>query len=311
MDFSNTSQVIKLNVGGKLFSTTTKTLIRIPHSFFDNMMRSKNDGTKNYYLQSDQTIFIDRSPLVFDLILNYLRGITLDLSCLSEKEQKALLEEALFYNLQDLYKSIDSKLNCRKMETNIISGKEIYQIFSWFANIKQINLLYRGSRDGYTSSRFHEMCDSKINTISIIKDTHGCVFGGYSPLSWNSNEKEMYDPKTFLFYSSNNMLFDESTSQLNRLNHTNIESNCRRLLELTNIKKNTNCTEIHSIYGDKKFGPFFGCVDLCISDKCNLNNNSDSNSIHFEMPHTASGYLCNKGKNFQVSEIEVFEIVFK
>jgi hypothetical protein len=303
MEFDDYNQIIKLNVGGKLFSTTVKTLIGIPGSFFDNMMRLENDGTKNYYLQSDGTIFIDRSPLVFEFILNYLRGITIDLSCLSEVEKKALLEEASFYNLQDLYESIDNKLNCRKIDSNILSREEANQIFSWFPNKKEINLLYRGSRDGYTSCRFHEMCDNKINTISIIKDIHGCIFGGYSPLSWDCNEKEQYDPKTFLFYSSNRKFY--------RLNHTTIESNNRRLLEITNIHKNTNCTEVHSIYGDKKFGPFFGCVDLCISDKCNLNFNSDSDSIHFEMPLTKSGYLCDEGKNFQVSEIEVFQIVFK
>ena len=307
IDFSMINR-IKLDIGGTLFTTTVKTLRTVSGSFFDDMLKKINANNNNncnqissyFDLQSDGSIFIDRSPFVFEHILNYLRGYTISLSNLDEKEKRALLEDSSFYNLSQLFESVNDAINSKTFETEILSGEEINQIYKWFPNTKKLNLLYRASRDGYTASRFHEMCDSKSNTLVIVKDSHGCKFGGYSPCSWDCSETEKYDPKTFLFYSLNEML--------HRLNHTNFELSTGKLQDISDMKKKTNCNETHSIYGDRQFGPFFGCVDLCIADKCNLNTNSNSNSVHFQMPHTISGYLCSKGKNFQVLEVEVFEI---
>jgi hypothetical protein len=36
-------------------------------------------------------------------------------------------------------------------------------------NSKNGTLLYRGTRDGFTAKSFHEKCDGKENTITIIK----------------------------------------------------------------------------------------------------------------------------------------------
>lgn len=49
-------------------------------------------------------------------------------------------------------------------------------------------LLYRGSRDGWLSSKFHELCDEKGPTVTFIKvvNTYGkYIFGGYTDQSWD------------------------------------------------------------------------------------------------------------------------------
>ncbi|UZO05002.1 uncharacterized protein OCT59_025363 [Rhizophagus irregularis] len=45
-----------------------------------------------------------------------------------------------------------------------------------------------GSRDGFTSKKFHELCDGKPNTITLIK-VKGAeeIIGGYNPLKWESS----------------------------------------------------------------------------------------------------------------------------
>ena len=50
----------------------------------------------------------------------------------------------------------------------------------------QTELLYRGSKDGFTAASFHQKCDNKGPNISIIKSEHGLIFGGYTSLSWES-----------------------------------------------------------------------------------------------------------------------------
>ena len=45
--------------------------------------------------------------------------------------------------------------------------------------------LWRGSRDGFTSTVFHELCDKKGMTLTLIKTKRGAVFGGYTDISWS------------------------------------------------------------------------------------------------------------------------------
>jgi hypothetical protein len=47
-------------------------------------------------------------------------------------------------------------------------------------HLPKFTLLYRGSRDTFKAARFHEICDNKGATLSIIKSKCGKVFGGYT-----------------------------------------------------------------------------------------------------------------------------------
>jgi hypothetical protein len=48
-------------------------------------------------------------------------------------------------------------------------------------------LLYRGSRDGFRSSNVHSKCDSHPNTVTVILTTKGFIFGGFTPIAWDSS----------------------------------------------------------------------------------------------------------------------------
>lgn len=61
-------------------------------------------------------------------------------------------------------------------------------------------LIYRGSRDGYTSKAFHDKCDNQGPTISIIRNDLKYVFGGFANASWNSyGNTYSGDGTSFLF----------------------------------------------------------------------------------------------------------------
>jgi hypothetical protein len=51
---------------------------------------------------------------------------------------------------------------------------------------KRFNLLWQGSRDGFGAKAFHDRCDGRANTLTIIQDTDGNVFGGFTPVEWAS-----------------------------------------------------------------------------------------------------------------------------
>ena len=63
----------------------------------------------------------------------------------------------------------------------------------------RFELLYRGSRNGMMAAAFHRLCDGKTDTISVIKDTKGNVFGGFADIAWSMQSSHIKSEKSFLF----------------------------------------------------------------------------------------------------------------
>jgi hypothetical protein len=49
---------------------------------------------------------------------------------------------------------------------------------------KKFTLLWRGSGDGFDARDFHRRCDGHRDTLTVILDTDGNIFGGFTPLEW-------------------------------------------------------------------------------------------------------------------------------
>ncbi|CAB4427796.1 unnamed protein product [Rhizophagus irregularis] len=54
-------------------------------------------------------------------------------------------------------------------------------------NLYEFKLIFRGSRDGFTPNKFHEICDNQSRIVAIIKvkDSNE-ILGGYNPIEWKS-----------------------------------------------------------------------------------------------------------------------------
>jgi hypothetical protein len=90
------------------------------------------------------------------------------------------------------------------------SSIEIYVLPGLFAEFvgKRFTLLWRGSRDGFGACDFHDRCDSHTPTLTLIQDTMGTIFAGFTPVHWKSFPapgKWMADPslKSFIPVSAN------------------------------------------------------------------------------------------------------------
>jgi hypothetical protein len=69
------------------------------------------------------------------------------------------------------------------LKSRIIS--DFPEIFAEFRG-KRFSLLWRGSRDGFKATEFHRRCDGPANTLTVILDTRGNIFGGFTPVPWES-----------------------------------------------------------------------------------------------------------------------------
>eukprot|EP00808_Paulinella_micropora_P015776 g58134.t1 len=72
-------------------------------------------------------------------------------------------------------KLLDSKLK-----------KALFKLFDGAQGAK-LDLIYRGSRDGFTGHVFHSKCDGMGPTLTVIKPSHNNnIFGGYTEHTWSS-----------------------------------------------------------------------------------------------------------------------------
>jgi len=149
---------------------------------------------------------------------------------------------------------------------------------------KKFTLLWRGTRDGFEASKFHAKCDGKPNTLTVVKTTTGCIFGGYASVPWSSDGRYKQDNKAFLF---------------------SLKNPRNQPLKLNIIANNVN-----AIYHSSSYGPTFGGgSDLHISNLPNTNSTSYSNCpSSYTNNLISSPYYLGDSCNFQTVEVEVFQV---
>jgi hypothetical protein len=53
---------------------------------------------------------------------------------------------------------------------------------------KKFQLLWGGSHDGFGSVVFHNRCDGHANSLTLIQDGKKNIFGGFTPIAWESKK---------------------------------------------------------------------------------------------------------------------------
>ena len=89
---------------------------------------------------------------------------------------------------------IDSKIINLNIVSTVSRWIDKVEINNKFAHLRELylpykfELLLRGSRDGFTPKKFHELCDKKSDTVTFIKiEGTKEIVGGYNPLKWESS----------------------------------------------------------------------------------------------------------------------------
>lgn len=95
------SEIIHLNVGGTIYTTTRSTLSRYPDSMLGAMFR----GDIPSRLDLNGHYFIDRDGEIFKYVLNFLRSTKLSLPN-DFKDYDLLLSEADFYQIRPLIETV-------------------------------------------------------------------------------------------------------------------------------------------------------------------------------------------------------------
>lgn len=177
------------------------------------------------------------------------------------------------------YVSTDiTSISVYNVNNNII---DLFYRLKWIPNLKSLNLLYKGSVDGMDinnstnpdrilQNKFHFNCDNAGPTLTIVRDTNGNIYGGYTSKNWTSDtDNHINDENAFIFTLSNGQ---------------------------------NNKYSVNTIYVNKtQTGPCFGDFNNGKNNKLNIMQ-SGRNTINTP--------LLSGDTIFTLAEIEVYQVTF-
>ena len=111
---------VNFNIAGTVFTISTHSIEQFPDSLFYSLI---NDPL----IKLNESIFLDRNPIVFSLLLNYVRGKKINYSRLSKQMIHDLKIEAEFFEVWEIYDSIELKYQDPKIINVTTSGNYVYK----------------------------------------------------------------------------------------------------------------------------------------------------------------------------------------
>eukprot|EP01130_Rhizamoeba_saxonica_P007134 TRINITY_DN286_c0_g1_i1.p1 TRINITY_DN286_c0_g1~~TRINITY_DN286_c0_g1_i1.p1 ORF type:complete len:183 (-),score=41.41 TRINITY_DN286_c0_g1_i1:35-583(-) len=108
------NDIVRLNVGGKEFTTTKVTLMMHKDTFFYNMFHSP-------HFEQPEVWFIDRNPKLFEIILEFFRTGEIYIDDLPERKKRMLMREIDFYQISALQDLLTEKNDYGLDENEIYS----------------------------------------------------------------------------------------------------------------------------------------------------------------------------------------------
>jgi hypothetical protein len=158
---------------------------------------------------------------------------------------------------------------------------------------KKFNLKWRGSRDGFDAGAFHSRCNGVANTLTIILDTDGNVFGGFTPVSWESRHPAN---------GGGNCYIADHTVSSFIFTLRNPHKVPARKFRLRPEKKDL------AILSCAHTGPLFGPADICVEINHNVTAIGTRYGDRAYENDTAFPDFLTGSQFYAVKEVEVFQL---
>jgi hypothetical protein len=203
--------------------------------------------------------------------------------------REKLIKDFIYQPNNNQEPKITKEISQRSIDSRIITIQHVELISKWIDRLEitdhmkdsyEFKLILRGTRDGFSHRKFHEMCDNQSHTITIIKvkDSNE-ILGGYNPIIWKSDNNYGTTKDSFIFSFENN---------------ENIEN-----YVLSRVK-NDKC----AIDNDPDLGPSFGDFELEL-----YGNNCYDESWCNPHPACYEKSIRESKDIFSVEEYEIFQIM--
>ena len=196
------------------------------------------------------------------------------------KIEMAELKEQMKNLLNEIKIKEDKKFISNLNRWIINENIEYNRLLKFWINpniIINAELLYRLSRDGDQTSKFHELYDNQGPTLTLFEIDDGQKGGFYTPLSWDNYSKWQNDMETFSF-------------------------------NLNNKEKYKKIKNDHSIYCSNDYGPWISNFGFHQSMRKIIHEGTGVNNYYRKGAEILSNDT-NGVKYFNVKEVEVYKII--
>jgi len=171
---------------------------------------------------------------------------------------------------------------------NIVDSKEDWDLLSnWIPNLLNrdknsfsFKKIFKATENGFHYKRFYDKVDGKHPTLTIIKNNHNKIFGGYTNVPWK-------------------IPIDKSEFHLDELQESFIFSlNLKKKYNL----KNNSIAICHSV----NYGPIFGLNDIEVVDNAHINKCITNIGTSYLFDNSVDDFFGEK--KYLIEDYEVWEI---
>ncbi|RIB06442.1 hypothetical protein C2G38_516342 [Gigaspora rosea] len=235
------------------------------------------------YAPSNHTPFI--SSQSFNVISNWINMCTFEKNPENKRKRQSFMEKILLLHDKSSVKPEEKK----RISLQHYSDDNNYNNYNLVNNSYYFKLLYCAKRDGFEAEKFHNLCDKKGSTVTIIKvKGTEMIFGGYNHLNWEPYEPQDNITRAHYTKSDKNFLFFfENTYDLS-------------LSHLARVKKGSYAVEYSPLNG-----PIFGHSDYKEGYDMCIDNNILSFGRRSCYPDSKS---FSKSSEFEIEDYEVWQI---
>ncbi|KAK8806968.1 hypothetical protein WA158_003727 [Blastocystis sp. Blastoise] len=294
-DIANAFQILQASTDSMLANQEDRT--KIQNESTRATIKKYEAETTNQFTVQDEKNNLNNSSMI--QIIDVARG-SIETNLKEQELKLQKVSDSMLVLKRDLETGLPLTMNPHPeysfINNELLNSLFAYKLLEWTGLQKKWNQTYLGSRDGFKAKDFHRFCDSKGETIVIIKsEIKGVtnIFGGYSKVGWIPREGEdrigITDPNAIIFSLQNAF---------------HLPPQCFKCQ-----------SDEYSLCYNRNWGPCFnGAIN--INDECNANSNSyidnDNENCIYEKHPTLGITLFvnsndkNKDNYFKVQEIEVF-----
>lgn len=183
------SDPVVLDVGGTKFSCSIERLLQIPDTYFTALL----SGRWELKVQKDGSLFIDRDPTVFSLIMTYLRSrgdefnVIEWLSNLSVRKRALLKQEAKFFGFSELLIPEDGH----------ILKKSHWEAVHPDSHKRQ--LVFDLNKDGDSLGLLESRLRNRSQVLLVIRLPNAAIVGGFTPIAWDFTRRSQSSGDAYLF----------------------------------------------------------------------------------------------------------------
>ena len=296
VEFSNST--LNLSVGGEIMTVKRSTLCFCKGSVLAQQF-SDDKWIKSQTIKIDngkEAVLIEQPASSFRKMINQLRLRSMlepdtDYYCKRNSVETPMLKELVSYYFPGKENVIFGDY---KFDSNIVDSNDSNQIKSWLEDMDETcepDLLYSGSRDGWSTQDFHAKCDGMGPTITIVQTKEGYVFGAYSDKSFQSASTNYESSRSAFLFS--------------------IKCHAGLPPFTLDIREESQETALYN--GGVHYGPHFGggCGDFCIGrDGCTKSGSFYFGAGSYHLPDFCeSTFLVgHHGRHLEFDEVEVFAV---